>query len=164
MRGALIEPSGRPRTPDLPGETIHVLRKTDFSFDGRADSNQLITLAEGIDVSRYTSVTLVTRLHQKNLWRTSGGMSTNAIAQVQLKPVYLDPDDPDVSFLDPRSTSSDSITDATVVPFLSVKALAFDAGALLRVALTFAQGSLEAGSAQTLAISVDLCGRTGWGG
>ncbi len=158
------EPPPRERVPDRPGELIDVVRKTDFSFDGRANSTQVITLAEGVDVSAYTSITMMTRLHEKNLWRTSGGMPTSAVARVQIQSTYLDPDDPDVSFVDSRATQSDSITDATVVPFLSVVEHTFDAGALLLVTLRFSQLSLEAGSVQTMAISVELCGRRGWGG
>lgn len=140
-------------------DRVVVIPKSDFSFDGRAGSTQRVVLAEGIDSSAWRSGVLITRLHSKNLWRTAGGLPTAAIARVEVKAVYLDPDNPDVSFLDEHSTLSSPISDSTSAPGLDVVTLGWFAGAFYRVALLFIQGATQAGGAQTLSISVELVGR-----
>jgi hypothetical protein len=145
------------------GFKIDILRKTTFSFDGRTSSTQIVLLADGVEVSTWRDVGIELRLHEKNLWRTAGGLPTNAFARVGVEAVALSPDEPEQAFITRSSTTTASFNDATVTPWMDVKQITLVYGAQLRVSLGFSQGSLAAGGPQTFAISVAIFGRPGIG-
>ena len=139
------------------GYLVNVIPKTDFSFDGRAPggTDQDVPIAVGIDSSAWVSGVILVRVHSKNLWSGTASLS------VLVQNIMIVPEEPDVVFVSTTNlvSSAISITNLTVpaAPALFVSALA-TMGPQLRVLVRFAQGA-TAGTAQTIAIGVDLVGR-----
>jgi len=50
------------------GQLIHVIPETEFTFDGRTSTEQLVVLAERIDARSINTGALIVRFHTKGSW------------------------------------------------------------------------------------------------
>ena len=142
-------------------QEVVVARRQQLSFDGRASGTmQRVTLASAIDVTGWVRGTLVTALHAKNAWLTAGGGNTTGQALFVAENIALDPDQPDIEYVETsRTVASLSVGAATVAPLLLQGLLVPPFGPSLRISVRFTQGAAAAAAAQTLAVSVYLVGR-----
>jgi len=139
---------------------VPVVRRANFSFDGRINQVQSGTIAMGVDAAPWRSGSFVFVTHARNSWITSGG--ANAVFAVQARSVSLEEEDPDKSFIDEsRIVASGTITAVTQVPNCSVSVLEPPFGPQLLVRWTWSQGATAASVPLTLACSVYLLGRKG---
>jgi hypothetical protein len=136
------------------GYLVPVIPKTDFSFDGRINTDQDVPIAVGIDSSAWVSGVILVRVHSRG-----GTWPTGASLNVLVQNIMLVPEEPDLVFINTTSllTTAIAITNSTNAGALFVSSLT-TMGPQLRVLLRFSQGP-NAGAAQTISIGVDLVGR-----
>jgi hypothetical protein len=133
------------------GYWVNVIPKTDFSFDGRSTSIQLVPLAVGIDSSAWVSGALLVRVHAKSSW------TGTIVASVVVENIMLVPEEPDVVFAATTALASADLVAAGVGSLTVAPFTAGNVGAMLRVRISYQ--TTVAASLNTIAIGVDLVGR-----
>ncbi|MBK8937610.1 MAG: hypothetical protein IPM79_08180 [Polyangiaceae bacterium] len=136
------------------GYLVPILAKTDFSYDGRVNTNQDAPVAVGVDSSAWVSAVLVVRLHAKNSWATS------AQVQVLVDNVMIVPEEPDVVFASASPIATVSFVQGSDnAPALKLAVLSAPIGPMLRVTVRWVQGTTAATATQTVSLGIDLVGR-----
>ena len=141
------------------GETVRILARTDFAFDGRTTTTQSGVIAYGVDASEWVSGQLIVLTHARNAWVGVGG--TTAFFRVEVDNVVLDEASPDLELVETGRTvaSITAVSSGTPVPRYQSVELTPPFGPSLRVRWTFNQGALQATATLTLAVSVYLVRR-----
>jgi hypothetical protein len=141
------------------GETVRILARTDFAFDGRASTTQTGVMAYGVDASEWVSGQLIVLTHARNAWVGVGG--TTASFGVEVQNVVLDEEAPEQDVVETgRAVAAlTAVSSGTAVPRHQVVEFTPPFGPNLRVQWRWTQGGLAATSTLTLAVSVYLVGR-----
>lgn len=135
------------------GQLIPIIPKTTYDFDGRASSTQVVVLKDRVPTVGFASGVIVVRVHD---W---SGLTTTAEATVKVYNVSESPEDKGTFFVGTTELASlGPIDDATATPSLLIDDLTAPIGAMIRVALEFAQGATATG-AQSITLGVDFIGR-----
>lgn len=153
-----------PSTPRLDFDRdevmIPIVRRGNFAFDSRKNSpDQVIVLATSVDASWWVSGSVLLVGHTKSAWSTGGGGPTTGSLRIVVDNVAITEEAPDVELVGSRLASTTPIVATSTLPSYEVRALAGPIAGQLRVSLLFTQGSVDATSAQTIALSVYLLGR-----
>lgn len=130
---------------------IEVIRRGDFSFDGRNDTGSTVELAVGIDTSDWRSGVMEVLLHDKNTWETDSKLAVSVTA------VSVVPESPAVTFVG-SSLCAVRLVDTDQAPLLLVAPLT-SVGDSVRVVLEWFQPSTEAAEPQRATLSIRLVGR-----
>jgi hypothetical protein len=139
------------------GQLIEIIPKTEFQFDGRANSTQYVILKDHVPTVGFASGALLVRVHAHS------NLTATVSVQVKVYNTSDDPRDPATSFVGASIADfgASPITNSTTVPSLKPAAFTAPISSSVRVQLEWAQGSTAASSVQKLTISVDLVGREG---
>lgn len=140
-------------------DLIPIARRLELSFDG-GTTEQIVPLATGVDVSAWARGAMLFILHAKTAW-TGGAGPTSAIVDFVAESVSLDPEAPELPFVDTFRTVavSPTITAATAAPLHTVADFNGPYGPALRVRARFRQGITPASAPQTLTVSLYFLGR-----
>jgi len=141
------------------GETVRILARTNFAFDGRVSTTQSGVIAYGVDASEWVSGQLIVLTHARNAWVGVGG--TTASFRVEVENVVLDEEAPDQDLVEAGRTvaSLTAVSSGTAVPRYQTVEFTPPFGPNLRVRWVWNQGGLQATATLTLAVSVYLLGR-----
>jgi hypothetical protein len=136
----------------MAGRVIRLVPKTPYEFNTLGVSGQTtLALAQRVDVSQYTELTLMVRVHALDIPSGVGSIKVQAVPDGHTS------EDPGLSFLD-TGTVLGSVTIATgsAVPGYTTKALSAGAGPMIAVLLVASQDTSQVTNLDAT-ISVDLC-------
>jgi hypothetical protein len=142
------------------GYVVNVLPKTDYLFDGRVNTSQLVPFATGIDASSWVSGLLVVRVHARG-----GTWGASATLRIYVQNIMLTPEDPDVIFAPTPvapavigATLASVTVDTNTVAGALLTAPLTNMGPMLRVIGEWAQGG-TASTQATASLGIDVVGR-----
>ena len=138
------------------GQLIHVIPETEFAFDGRISTEQLVVLAERIDASAIASGALIVRFHSKGSW--TGGTCK---AEIRAHNMSFAEEEPHTLFAESGASNRALVTinNGDTAPRLYVTAFTAPIAAELRVVLAWVQGGTASTGSNTFSIAVDIVGR-----
>jgi hypothetical protein len=137
-------------------DVIEVIAKTEFAFDGRANTSQSVVLAERIPTWAYGSGVLEVLLFSQS------DLTSTADAFFQVFNQSDEPDDPASVFTSSSPSATVIIDNTTATPSLLPALLTGGIGAMVRVHLRWSQGSTPAvDQPQKITVAVNLVMRLG---
>lgn len=138
------------------GQLIHVIPETDFTFDGRTSTEQLVVLAERIDARLIATGALIVRFHTKGSWSGS-----SCKAEIRVHNMSFAEEEPHTLFAESGASSRAlaTLANTDTAPRLYVTAFTGPIAAELRVVLAWVQGAVASTSSNTFSCAVDIVGR-----
>ena len=132
----------------MAGKIINVISQRFLSQSSMAGTNGYMEaiLAQGIDVSEWTEVTLVVRLLDKTITSTS---SVEIFAQSEGRTS----DDPSVQFVSSTKLGSVTMTSSTVTPQCFLRSLGPNLGSAIRI---MARNTFEDDASAEALVNIDL--------
>jgi hypothetical protein len=151
--GPLIAPgSGASRV-------ITIIPETDFQFDGRnaGGVEQLVVLAERLDVTHFSTASLIVRYHTKGADGTWS--SGTCSAEVRAFNMSTAREEPHSLFVESTARATVQIANAHTAPRLYVASLGAPIAAELRIVLAWIQGTTASSPSEKLSLAVSIVGR-----
>jgi len=134
----------------MAGRVIRLVPKSTYEFSSLgAGAQTTIALAQRVDVSQYTELTLMVRTHEVNIPSGSGMLTVRAVADGHTD------EEPGQFFMDGTSLGDADIDANTTAPGYDTVSLAAGSGAMISILLIAAQDASQVIDLEAT-ISVDL--------